>query len=223
MANIGRFIDRNADIRTAGVGSRPDYTNTTGNCMTIMHPEEVAEGWIRDECKRLKVKSAGKRCPRSPCLPIESVGELLDFERSKSRFTVFKEKFSEEMFLKQAKLAEVKPTFSKPDSVTNLSRTFGRETRCKETLYEVVMPPKTAEQINREYGTFHDKHIISHNHYFPSEQVNRKCACPENYARTKTPLISYYISTDTTNHSPEPTHTESPRWGISRDRQPSVA
>lgn len=175
MANIGHFIDRNADIRAAGVGSAPDYTNTTGNCMTILHPEEAAEGWIRDECKRLRVKSAGKRSPENPCLPVISVPELLAFERSKSRFTVFKEKFSEEMFLKSAKLAEVKPTFSKPDSVTNLSRTFGRQTKSKERLYDMILPPKSAEQINREYATFHDKHIISHNHYFPSEQINRKC------------------------------------------------
>ncbi|KAH8418748.1 hypothetical protein KR222_011711 [Zaprionus bogoriensis] len=178
MANVGRYTDRNADIRAAGLSSTVDYTNTTGNCMTIMHPEEIAESLIRAECKRIKLKNAGQLWPESPCLPEVSVPELLAFEKSKSRFTVFKEKFSEDLFLKQAKLAEVKPTFSKPDTVTNWSRTFGRETKSKERLYELVLPPKPAEQINREFAKFHDKYIISHNHYFPSEQVNRKYAAP---------------------------------------------
>jgi len=142
--------------------------------MIISHPEEVAEQLIRAECKRLRLKSAGQLWPESPCLPGISVPDLLSIEKSKSRFTVFKEKFSEDMYLKQAKLAEAKPTHSKPDSVTNWSRTFGRETKAKERLYDLVLPPKKAEQVNQEYGEFHDKYVVSHNHYFPSEQINRK-------------------------------------------------
>jgi len=174
MANVGRFKDRNADLRAAGVSSAVDYENTTGNCLINSHPEEIAEHLIKAECKRLRLKNTGQLYPESPCLPAVTVPELMAIEKSKSRFTAFKEKFSEEMYLKQAKLAEAKPTFSKPDSVTNWSRTFGRETKAKERLYDLVMPPKKAEQVNREYGEFHDKHIVSHNHYFPSEQINRK-------------------------------------------------
>ncbi|KAH8260946.1 hypothetical protein KR044_001072 [Drosophila immigrans] len=178
MANIGRYKDRNADMRAAGVSSAMDSENTTGNCMAILHPEEVAEQLIRGECKRLKLKNAGQLWPQTPCLPGVTVPELMAIETSKSRFTVFKEKFSEDMYQKQAKLAEAKPTGSKPDSVTNWNRTFGRETRAKERLYDLVLPPKKPEQVNQEYGAFHDKYIISHNHYFPSEQINRKYAQP---------------------------------------------
>ncbi|XP_062135842.1 EF-hand domain-containing family member B [Drosophila sulfurigaster albostrigata] len=178
MANVGRFKDRNADMRAAGVSSAVDTENTTGNCLIVMHPEEVAEQLIRAECKRLKLKNGGQLFPETPCLPTVSVPELLAIEKSKSRFTVFKEKFSEDMYLRQAKLAEAKPTGSKPDSVTNWSRTFGRETTAKERLYDLVLPPKKPEQVNQEYGQFHDKYIVSHNHYFPAEQINRKYKQP---------------------------------------------
>ncbi|XP_034483844.1 EF-hand domain-containing family member B [Drosophila innubila] len=194
MANIGRFKDRNADLRAAGVSSAVDYENTTGSCMVISHPEEVAEQLIRAECKRLRLKSAGQLWPESPCLPGISVPDLLSIEKSKSRFTVFKEKFSEDMYLKQAKLAEAKPTHSKPDSVTNWSRTFGRETKAKERLYDLVLPPKKAEQVNQEYGEFHDKYVVSHNHYFPSEQINRKYAEPFNRQNTYGELTQGDIS-----------------------------
>lgn len=173
--NIGRFKDRNADIRAAGVRSAVDDENSASKCMTISHIEEVADHLIRTDCRRKQLRNAGLLWRESPCLPTVSVPELMAIEKSKSRFTVFKEKFSEEMYLKQAKLGEVKPTGSKPDNVTNLSCTFGRETRSKERLYDMVLPPKPAEQVNREFAKFHDKYVISHNHYFPSEQVNRKC------------------------------------------------
>ncbi|KAH8369773.1 hypothetical protein KR093_000961 [Drosophila rubida] len=178
MANLGRFKDRNADMRAAGVSSAVDAENTTGNCMIIFHPEEVAEQLIRAECKRLQIKNAGQLWPESPCLPTVSVPELMAIEQSKSRFAVFKEKFSEDMYLKQAKLAEAKPTGSKPDSVTNWSRTFGLVTTARERLYDLILPPKNAEQVNQEYGQFHDKYILSHNHYFPAEQINRKYSQP---------------------------------------------
>jgi len=80
------------------------------------------------------------------------------------------------MFSKKPALGEVKATQSKPDSVTNLSRTFGRTCvpEPEDSLYCVVLPPKSVEQVNREFAEFHDKHIVSHNHYFPSEQINRR-------------------------------------------------
>ncbi|EDW70929.1 EF-hand domain-containing family member B [Drosophila virilis] len=176
--NIGRFRDRNADIRAAGVRSAVDDENSASKCMTISHIEEVADHLMRTDCRRKQLRNAGLLWRESPCLPTVTVPELMAIEKSKSRFTVFKEKFSEEMYLKQAKLGEVKPTGSKPDNVTNLSCTFGRETRSKERLYDMVLPPKPAEQVNREFAKFHDKYVISHNHYFPSEQVNRNYKQP---------------------------------------------
>lgn len=88
----------------------------------------------------------------------------------------FKEKFYEEMYFKKTTLGGVKKTYSKPEDVTNISQTFGSPSSQSqnECLYDVILPAKSAEQVNKEYEAFHDKYIISHNHYFPSEQVNRR-------------------------------------------------
>ncbi|XP_017081214.1 EF-hand domain-containing family member B isoform X2 [Drosophila eugracilis] len=103
-------------------------------------------------------------------------------ELQKSRFMSFKEKFYEEMYFKKSNLGQVKPTYSKPDNVNNSSQTFGcpSSPTPSESLYSIIMPAKSAEQVNKEYQTFHDKKIISHNHYFPSEQINRQYSPPFN-------------------------------------------
>ncbi|EDV97089.1 EF-hand domain-containing family member B [Drosophila grimshawi] len=178
MANIGRFRNRNGDARAAGVVSTIDAENTTSNCLINAQPEEIAEHLITTDCRRQKLKSAGQLWPEAPYLPAVSVPDLLAVETAKTRFTVFKEKFSEDMYLKSAKLGEAKPTFSKPDHVTNLSCTFGQQTKSPSSLYDLVLPRKPAEQVNREFAKFHDKYVLSHNHYFPSEQVNRRYAAP---------------------------------------------
>ncbi|ALC44726.1 CG33490 [Drosophila busckii] len=115
---------------------------------------------------------------------MQAVPALLAVESSKSRFAVFMEKTSEDMYLKQPKLGQVKQTHSKPDSVTNLSQTFGKQTPPFDRLYDIILPPKTVEQVNREHGDFHEKYIVSHSHYFPAEQINRKYDAP--YARFNT-------------------------------------
>ncbi|XP_034655731.1 uncharacterized protein LOC117893274 [Drosophila subobscura] len=170
MANIGHFVDRNADVRAAGLASfrAPEHIQ---DCFTFRHPEEQAEALIRAECQRLLVKPSG---PRTPIIPSTSVGDLLSTELQKSRFMAFKEKFSEDMYFKKAKLGKIAPAHSKPDTVTNESRSFGRPSSKPEPLYEIIMPAKPAEQVNREFGEFHEQRIISHNHYWPSEKINRK-------------------------------------------------
>ncbi|EDW19310.1 EF-hand domain-containing family member B [Drosophila mojavensis] len=178
MANTGRFKDRSPDIRPAGLASVLEPDNSTGTCMTISHIEELAEHLIRQDCKRRQLKNAGLLYAEAPCLPNVSVPELMAMEKSKSRFMMFKEKMSEDMYLKQAKLGEVMPTGSKPDHINNLNTTFGCETNSSGGVYDIILPRKPAEQVNREYGKFHDKYILSHNHYFPSEQINRRYKAP---------------------------------------------
>ncbi|KAH8379665.1 hypothetical protein KR009_006429, partial [Drosophila setifemur] len=172
--NVGRFRDRNPDIRVAGIASFRDPFNIPNakDCIPFLDTAEQAEYLIRAHCRRNKSKPYGKRTPQ---IPTNSVGDLLSFERSKGLRTELQEKYRENMCTKKSTLGEAMKTKSKPDSVTNLSRTFGKVIPSPDYgLYQVIMPLKTPEQVNREYGDFHDKHIVSHNHYFPAEQINRK-------------------------------------------------
>ncbi|XP_017133953.1 EF-hand domain-containing family member B [Drosophila elegans] len=175
MANKGHFVDRNADIPTAGLSTIGlDGEGDVRECLIINNTEELAENVVRAKCQL--ERNTWNSLPAGSVIPTSSLGELLTSELQKSRFVSFKEKFYEEMYHKKANLAQAKPTFSKPDSVTNLSQTFGRPSNLtpSESLYSIILPPKSPEQVNREYQEFHDKYIISHNRYFPSEQINRK-------------------------------------------------
>ncbi|XP_017089912.2 EF-hand domain-containing family member B-like [Drosophila bipectinata] len=172
MANKGRFIDRSPDLRVAGISSYKDPNFNAGvkDCLPSLDTDEQAENLIRAHCRRSKPKPTGKRSPR---IPGNSIGELLSFELNKSLMTLLQEKCRENLFKKKIGLGEAMETKSKPDDVTNLSRTFGDANPQEGALYDLLMPRKTAEQVNREYAEFHQKHIVSHNHYFPAEQINR--------------------------------------------------
>ncbi|XP_017059433.1 uncharacterized protein LOC108100176 [Drosophila ficusphila] len=172
MANIGRFIDRNPELRAAGLTSLPDPANNYGTkeCLPMNHIEEEAENRIRALCRRNIPKPYGKRTPK---LPNNRIEEIFG-KNGKGLFAEFQEKFRENMFFKKPALGEAKGANSKPDSVTNLSRTFGKASNAEDSLYCLVMPPKSPNQVNREYAYFHNQHITSHNHYFPSEQINRR-------------------------------------------------
>ncbi|XP_052843879.1 uncharacterized protein LOC128257095 [Drosophila gunungcola] len=179
MANKGHFVDRNADIPTAGVSTFGlDGEGDVRDCLIINNTEELAENVVRAKCQEDRTTLFS--LPAGSVIPTISLSELLTSELQKSRFVSFKEKFYEEMYHKKGNLGQVKPTFSKPDSVTNFSQTFGRPSNPipSESLYSIILPPKSPEQVNREYQEFHDKYIISHNHYFPSEQINRKYSHP---------------------------------------------
>ncbi|XP_039487168.1 uncharacterized protein LOC120448974 isoform X1 [Drosophila santomea] len=179
MANKGHFIDRNANIPAAGLStSGLDGEEGVKVCLSISNAEELAESLVRRYCGQINEKS--NHLPAGSVLPSSSIRDLLSSELQKSRFTSFKEKFYEEMYFRKSTLGEVKKTYSKPDSVTNTSQTFGSPSSPgqSESLYGVILPAKSAEQVNKEYEAFHDKYIISHNHYFPSEQVNRRYSQP---------------------------------------------
>ncbi|KAH8309727.1 hypothetical protein KR067_001450, partial [Drosophila pandora] len=170
MANVGHFTDRNKDIRAAGFSSQGLLGDGAKGCLIFNHPEELAEHLVRADCAQKHPRPEGLR---TPFMPEGSLKYLLTNELRKSRFVSFKEKFYEELYFKQAIVGEVKPANSKPDSVTNLSQTFGKPSNSTDSLYSIIMPVKSAEEVNREYGEFHDKHIVSHNHYFPAEQIHR--------------------------------------------------
>ncbi|XP_016983441.2 EF-hand domain-containing family member B [Drosophila rhopaloa] len=190
MANVGRYIERNPDMRAAGLTS---FEKSGGElygskeCFMIVNLEEEAENRIRALCRLHKAKPYGKRTPK---IPTDKMGDIFS-NQDKGLFAEFQEKFRENMFFKKPLLGQATESNSKPDSVTNLSRTFGQASDPEESLYSVVMPPKSAEQVNREYGEFHDKHIISHNHYFPSEQINRRYS--SHFNRLNTFGMPFYV------------------------------
>ncbi|XP_020804637.1 uncharacterized protein LOC110181269 isoform X1 [Drosophila serrata] len=173
----GHFIDRNADIPA---GPPIKDKEILRNSLEFAHPEELAEGLLRaNKCRQSKAKYSYLR-EGGPIMPNDSLGDLLTVDLQKSRFVSFKERFYEELFFKRANVGEIKPAHTKPDSVTNTSRTFGRPSSLTphESLYSMIMPLKSREQVNSEYTEFHEKRIVSHNHYFPEEPINRKYTHP---------------------------------------------
>jgi len=169
MANKGHFIERNGTTRAAGLPSFGPEELTSKDCLIIAHPADEIRSRIEAECKRNRSLPIGKL---QPFIPDGSIGDALSSESQKTRFTTFKEKFLEDMYCKSGKVAQIVPTHSKPDDVTNWSRTFGHANPPADTLYSTIMPEKSADQVNREYGEFHRGHIVSNNHYFPSEQAH---------------------------------------------------
>lgn len=172
MANKGRFIDRSPSLRVAGLASYKDPDDVKGvkDCLPYLDTDEQAEYLVTAHCRRSRPKPTGKR---TPIIPTNSVGELLSFEMNKSLMTLLQEKCRENLFKKQTGLGQAMDTKSKPEDVTNLNRTFGDANPDEGALYDLLMPRKSAEQVNREYGECHREHIVSHNHYFPAEQISR--------------------------------------------------
>ncbi|EDW94147.1 EF-hand domain-containing family member B [Drosophila yakuba] len=175
MANKGHFIERNGNFRAAGLPSFGDEKISSKDLLIIAHPAEDIRHQIELQCRRNRPQPIGKL---SPFLQESKIGELLGSEGQKTRVAKFKEEFLEDMYCKSGKTGQIMPAHSKPDDVTNWSRTFGRANPPAETLYSTVMPQKSADQVNREYAEFHQGHIISNNHYFPSEQINRRYKKP---------------------------------------------
>ncbi|XP_039488340.1 EF-hand domain-containing family member B [Drosophila santomea] len=174
MANIGRYIERNPGMRAAGLASTVEFKGAK-DCLFIVSSEEEAENRIMALCRRSRPKPA----KRTPKLPTNQMGDILN-NQNQGLFAEFQNRFRENMFVKKPALGQPKEANSKPSYVTNLSHTFGKiaDPNSIDSLYSIVLPPKPAEQVNREYAEFHDKHIISHNHYFPAEQINRRYSQP---------------------------------------------
>ncbi|KAH8357646.1 hypothetical protein KR200_007631 [Drosophila serrata] len=167
MPKKGPSVEENSNQRAAGLPSfGPDRQNFK-ELLVSTDPLEIIHSKIEEECRRNRPEPIGKR---TPCLPDISVGDLLTIEENLS---TFKQKFLEEKHSKSAKVGEIMPTQSIPNYVNNLSQTFGQVKTPSESLYTTIMPLKSDEQVNREYAEFHRGYIVSHNHFFPSEQINR--------------------------------------------------
>lgn len=172
MANKGKFIDRNSNMRTAGTIIEPNCN--VGDSLKIYSEEEAAANIMQQKCmKQIQDVKDKSNTSVSPFLPQENVGDLLSPELKKTRFIAFREKFSEDMFFKKPEVGKVFPLESKPESFTNESFIYGQPTRRSERIYELILPNKSVEEINRDYTRWHDKYVKSHNHYFPSERIRR--------------------------------------------------
>ncbi|XP_073822220.1 EF-hand domain-containing family member B-like [Musca autumnalis] len=137
--------------------------------------EEAAEHILKEKCRKgiQKARENVSLIKPSPVLPEGQVHDLLTPESKKSHFIEFREQFSEDMFFKKPKLGKVYPLQTKPDSLTNENFTYGIQSLKSGNLYDLILPKRSAEEINREYINWHDKYVISHGHYFPAERIHR--------------------------------------------------
>uniref|UniRef100_A0A1B0ABF9 EF-hand domain-containing protein n=1 Tax=Glossina pallidipes TaxID=7398 RepID=A0A1B0ABF9_GLOPL len=172
MAYKGKYTDRNPKTMAAGKIFEPE--GNVGDFLKMHSIEEEAQNILESKCKEKIYECKRKSCICfPPHTPEQSLKELLSPEVKKSRFVTFREKFLERMFFKKPQLATAFPVHSKPDNYTNDSAIYGKKLDRSESLYDVVLPKKTAEDVNRDFIKWHEKYIISHKHYLPSEQINR--------------------------------------------------
>ncbi|XP_065358705.1 EF-hand domain-containing family member B-like [Calliphora vicina] len=172
MSNEGKYIDRNPDIQTAGKLLLSQ--ETVGDTLKICSTEEAAFNIMNLKCQKQRQQSqANTSLGYSQFLPTESLKELLSPESKKSRFVAFREKFSEDMFFKKPELGQAFPLQSKPQEFTNENFTYGLKNDKSERAYDLICPDKTPEEVKRDFLKWHDKYLISHKHYLPSERINR--------------------------------------------------
>lgn len=169
----GKYTDRNPKTMAAGKIFEPE--GNVGDFLKMHSIEEEAQNILEFKCKEKIAECKRKSCICfPPHTPEQSLKELLSPEMKKSRFVTFREKFLERMFFKKPELATAFPVHSKPDSYTNDSAIYGKKLDRSESLYDVVLPKKTAGDVNRDFIKWHEKYILSHKHYLPSEQINRQ-------------------------------------------------
>ncbi|CAD6999054.1 unnamed protein product [Ceratitis capitata] len=176
MSNSGKFVDRNPTLRAAGKSFISK--DKAEDALKMYSTEEAAENVMLTKCLLKNKKSRADLLPFERYIPEENIKELLSPELKKSRFVVFREKFAENMYFKKSELGKVFPLDSKPENITNDNTTFGDFTKRSESLYDLILPPKSPEEVNREYVNWHEKYIISHNHYLPAEQIRRHYTKP---------------------------------------------
>lgn len=174
MANKGKYVDRNPDIHAAGKIVDNDL-NVGDTLLANYSLEEYAENVIKKKCKEQNEQCKKKgSVGYSTTLPVESLKEIMSPESKKSRFVTFREKFQESMFFKKPELGKPFSLQCKPEELNNENTTYGKASIRSESCYGLILPNKSPEQVNREYIKWHDKYIISHKHYLPSEKINRK-------------------------------------------------
>lgn len=172
MSNCGKYVDRNPTLRAAGKCFASK--EKAEDALQIFSTEEAAENILLTKCRLSNKKVNNDVLPFQRYIPEENIKELLSPELKKSRFVVFREKFAENMYFKKAELGKVFPLDSKPQNITNDNTTFGDSTMRSESLYDLILPRKSPDEVNRDYIRWHEKYIISHGHYLPSEQISRQ-------------------------------------------------
>uniref|UniRef100_A0A1A9W0N3 EFHB C-terminal EF-hand domain-containing protein n=1 Tax=Glossina brevipalpis TaxID=37001 RepID=A0A1A9W0N3_9MUSC len=171
MAYKGKYIDRNPNMLAAGKIQESDAI--FGDLLKTRSNEDqdLAAYAMRYECQQKREKH--EYYTASPFLPVGSLHEIMNPELKKSRFVSFREKLLEGMYFPKHELGKPFVVHSKPKELTNENMTYGSSLRRSESVDGVLFPKKTASQVNREYIEWHDKYLISHKHYFPSEKINR--------------------------------------------------
>lgn len=94
-----------------------------------------------------------------PFLPEEHVKDLLGPELKKSRFVEFQEQFSEDMFFKKPKIGKVSSLKAKPDTFTNENFTYGIVHLKSESVYGLIMPQKSVDEIQQGYTNLTAKRV----------------------------------------------------------------
>lgn len=162
------YIDHNPSVRPTGKLIQSD--EAVGDILKIYTSEEAAFNIINSMCKNQHqtIQNTGDLA-FGKFLSTESVKDLLSPELKKSRFIAFREKFSEDMFLKKHELGKA---LSIP--FTNDNFTYGFKNNTSESVYELICPNKSPQQVNEEFLKWHDKYLVSHKNYLPSERIKRK-------------------------------------------------
>ncbi|OXB68884.1 UNVERIFIED_CONTAM: hypothetical protein H355_015127 [Colinus virginianus] len=65
-----------------------------------------------------------------------------------------------------------------PEGLDISSTTFGTKTIQDTSAGELINPPKTSEEVDKEAREGHDLYVVSHNDYYPGEAINRKYDSP---------------------------------------------
>lgn len=170
MAYKGKYIDRHPDIKAAGKIFATD--ERLGDRLNMYSDEEMASYAVRYKCKEKAPKH--ELYQASSFIPVGTMQEIVSPDLKRSRFVSFREKLLEGMYFSKHKLGRPLVVHSKPDTLTNENMTYGMPVQRSESVKGLLFPSKTAGQVNRDYIEWHDKYLLSHKHYFPSEQVTRQ-------------------------------------------------
>nr|XP_057909642.1 EF-hand domain-containing family member B [Doryrhamphus excisus] len=93
-----------------------------------------------------------------------------------SKFQQTLQEFSEAVYASQRKapLGQIPDQRSRLPAWYNNQTTFGVRTVRDLDAWDVIYPPKTVEELDREDQEAHKFYVQSHNNYFVGEQVDRK-------------------------------------------------
>ncbi|NXT81158.1 EFHB protein, partial [Zapornia atra] len=77
------------------------------------------------------------------------------------------------------------PSSMLPEGLDIINTTFGKKVILDGPAGELINPPKTFEEVDKESREGHDLYIVSHNDYYVGEAINRKYDSP-NFSKSFT-------------------------------------